>query len=330
VQALPYMMEYPFDCAEQTWNRYYANSLASMIANSSPKIKNIFDKWRTEDTAALLSNLQKNQELKSVLLAETPWVLEANNETQQKRNIGVLFDLVRMGNEMNSAFEKLKQMQSSNGGFVWFKGGPDDRYMTQYILTGIGHLMKLNAAKGPQITNLSSVVQSAIPYLDKKLKEDYETLLKIKTDKKKYIPSYHQVQYLYMRSFFPTEKIAKASEEAYNFFMQRAKATWVSQNKYMQGMIALALHRHQDATTPNAILKSLKETAINNQELGMYYKDASKGWWWHQAPIERQALIIEAFEEIAKDNKTADDLRTWLLKNKQTNHWESTKATAEA
>jgi len=133
-----------------------------------------------------------------------------------------------------------------------------------------------------------------------------------------------------MRSFFPTEKIAKASEEAYNFFMQRAKATWVSQNKYMQGMIALALHRHQDATTPNAILKSLKETAINNQELGMYYKDASKGWWWHQAPIERQALIIEAFEEIAKDNKTADDLRTWLLKNKQTNHWESTKATAEA
>ena len=145
VQALPYLMEYPYECAEQTWNRYYANSLATFISNSSPRIKQVFEKWKIKDTAALMSNLQKNQELKAVLLEETPWVLQAKNEAEQKRNIALLFDMVKMSEQLNSSYDKLKQMQSSNGGFVWFTGGPDDRYMTQYIATGIGHLKKLKA-----------------------------------------------------------------------------------------------------------------------------------------------------------------------------------------
>src|SRR4029079_4568904 len=115
VQALPYLMEYPYECAEQTWNRYYANSLATMIANSSPRIKQIFEQWKTKDTAALLSNLQKNEELKSVLLEETPWVLQAKTEAEQKKNIGLLLDMVKMSAQLNNSYEKLKQMQSSNG-----------------------------------------------------------------------------------------------------------------------------------------------------------------------------------------------------------------------
>ncbi|MBL7745951.1 MAG: alpha-2-macroglobulin, partial [Chitinophagaceae bacterium] len=123
VQALPYLMEYPYDCAEQTWNRYYANSLATFISNSSPRIKQVFETWKIKDTAALMSNLQKNQELKAVLLEETPWVLQAKNEAEQKRNIALLFDMIKMSEQLNSAYDKLKQMQSSNGGFVWFTGG---------------------------------------------------------------------------------------------------------------------------------------------------------------------------------------------------------------
>ena len=133
-----------------------------------------------------------------------------------------------------------------------------------------------------------------------------------------------------MRSFFPEYKIPTASQKAYSFFMERTKLNWTHQTKYMQGLTALALHRTGDKNTPVAILKSLKETAINNEELGMYWKDAHRGWCWHEAPIERQALLIEAFQEIGKDIAAVDDLRTWLLKNKQTNGWETTKATAEA
>lgn len=330
VQALPYLMEYPYECAEQTWNRYFANSLAAYISNSSPKIRQVFEQWKTKDTAALLGNLEKNQELKAVLLEETPWVLEAKTEAQQKKNIALLFDMVKMSEQLSSSFEKLKAMQSPNGGFVWFTGGPDDRYITQYIVTGIGHLKKLKGIAAGQEAHLKSILTLAIPYLDRKIKEDYAVLLKNKVNLKTYLPGYTEIQYLYMRSFFPDYEIAKASQTAYTYFRGRARAGWTKESKYMQGMIALALSRTGDKTTPIAILKSLKETSINHEELGRYWKQQSWGWFWYQMPVETQSLLIEAFQEAGKDNTTVDELKTWLLKNKQTNSWKTTKATAEA
>lgn len=331
VQALPYLMEYPYECAEQTFNRFYANALAQKIASSSPKIKAVFEKWRTSDTSALLSNLQKNEELKSVLLEETPWVLQAKSEEQQKKNIALLFDMVKMSLQLESAIDKLKDMQSPNGGFVWFKGGPDNRYMTQYIVTGIGHLKKLNAYPEEQKNQLKSILDQAIPYLDKMLKRDYDDLIKFKTKLNQDNLSNIAIQYLYMHSFFPEYPIAKETQTAYNYYRDQAKKYWLNHNKYMQGMIALALYRTGETTIAKAIIKSLKENSINNPELGMYWKEWDKhGYWWYEAPVESQSLLIEAFSEIENDPKTIGDLKTWLLKNKQTNNWGTTKATADA
>ena len=97
-------------------------------------------------------------------------------------------------------------------------------------------------------------------------------------------------------------------------------------------MIAVWLHRTGDRQTPASILKSLQETAVLNEETGMFWKDNSFGdsWFWWDAPVETQSLLIEAFSEISRDNTTIDALKTWLLKNKQTNHWGTTKATADA
>ncbi|HMC87357.1 MAG TPA: alpha-2-macroglobulin family protein, partial [Chitinophagaceae bacterium] len=330
VQALPYLMEYPYECAEQTFNRYYANALATKIANASPRLKDIFEKWETTDTAALVSNLQKNPELKTVLLEETPWVMEAKNETQQKKNIALLFNMMRMNKELSASFKKLKQMQSSNGGFVWFKGGPDDRYITQYILTGIGHLKKLDALNETQQKDWATVISSALKYLDLRLKDDYDVLIKHKTNLSDNNLGYTQVQYLYMRSFFSEYNVAGASFTAVNYFRKQSQQYWLQQNKYMQGMIALALFRSFDTKTADEILKSLKQNAIVTEELGMYWKDNTAGYYWHQAPVETQSLLIEAFTEISKDTKTINDLKTWLLKQKQTQNWKTTKATAEA
>ncbi len=331
IQALPYLMEYPYECAEQTLNRYYANAIASKIVNSSPKIKAVFEKWKTTDTAALMSNLQKNEELKSVLLQETPWVLQAQNEEQQKKNIALLFDMVKMNLQLKSTLDKLADMQSPNGGFVWFKGGPDNRYMTQYIVTGIGHLKKLNALPSFQLNDLKIILDRAIPYLDQMLKKDYDDLKKHHSELKNNNLSGIAIQYLYMRSFFSDYPIVKETQTAFNYYREQSKKYWLSQSKYMQAMIALSLNRTNDNKTALEIIESLKENSINNEELGMYWKEWNNGgYWWYQAPIESQAMMIEAFSEIEKDSKTIDDLKTWLLKNKQTNNWNTTKATAEA
>jgi uncharacterized protein YfaS (alpha-2-macroglobulin family) len=233
-----------------------------------------------------------------------------------------------MKREMDANLSKLKNMQSSNGGFVWFKGAPDDRYITQYIVTGIGRLKNL----GIDISQLKSVYTSGLNYLDKKIKEDYDNLVKSKSDLKKQQISSLQVQYLYMRSFFPASTLLKTSQTAFDYYKKQSAQFWMKQNKYLQGMTAIALQRTGDKQTATAILKSLKETSIYNEELGRYWKENSFGfsWFWWYAPIETQSLMIEAFYENGKDVQTVDQLRTWLIKNKQTNNWRTTKATADA
>ncbi len=330
VQALPYLMEYPYECAEQTWNRFYANALASHITTKLPRIKAVFDKWKISNAAALQSNLQKNEELKSVLLQETPWVLQAKNEEEQKKNIALLFDMARMSSELNKTLAQLQAMQSSNGGFVWFKSGPDDRYITQYIVTAIGHLKKLNALPKEQEKAVNAILAKAIPYLDKKLKEDYDNLLKYKTNLKSYNTGYMQIQYLYMRSFFKDVPVASASKTAYDYYYKQTQQYWIKESRYMQGMIALSLHRSKDVKTSTAIVKSLKENALQSEEMGMYWKEFNAGYYWYQAPVSAQAMMIEVFSDVSNDQKAVADLKTWLLKQKQTQNWKTTIATAEA
>ncbi|MET4082917.1 TonB-dependent SusC/RagA subfamily outer membrane receptor [Pedobacter sp. UYP30] len=338
VQALPYLMDYPYECAEQSFNRYYANTLASYVASSTPKLKAVFDKWAAlgapspqERAGGEASNLQKNEELKSALLQETPWVLQAKSEAEQKKNIGILFNMTRLAKEKSATFNKLREMQSPNGGFSWFKGGPDDRYITQYIITGIGHLRKLKALSDDDYYDLKTMVNKALPYLDARLNDDYQDLIKYKRNLAENNLSNTAVQFLYMRSFFPEMGISTKASTAYKYYEGQAEKYWLKNNKYTQAMIALALHRIGKDKTPKAIIASLKETAINSEEMGMYWKDLARGgWYWYQAPIESQAMIIEAFTAIDKNEATVNDLKTWLLKQKQTQNWRTTKATAEA
>jgi hypothetical protein len=331
VQALPYLMEYPYACAEQTFNRFYANALATRIVNSSPRVRAIFEKWKTSDTAALLSNLEKNQELKSVLLEETPWVMEAKSEPQQKKNIALLFDMVRMSSELESTINKLTEMQSADGGFPWFKGGPNDRYITQYILTGIGRLEKLGAMPDGFVEKTKPMIDAAIHYADQEIKQDYERLKKqVKQGITELDPDRLEIQYLYMRSFFGGYGIPGDAFGAVNAYRKQLQRTWLQQNKYMQGMIALALFRTGDIQTAKNIMASLRQNAIQDEERGMYWKEMSGSYYWFSAPIETQSLLIEAFREISPNAAMDRALKTWLLKQKQTRSWPTTKATADA
>ncbi|MCK4652939.1 MAG: hypothetical protein KAU01_00670, partial [Candidatus Cloacimonetes bacterium] len=331
IQALPYIMEYPYECSEQIFSRFYANSIATHIANFSPKIKRVFDSWKdTPGSKALLSNLEKNQELKALLLEETPWVLDAQNETERKKRVAVLFDLNRMANELDSAIRKLQEAQVSNGGWSWFKGMPDSRYITQHIVTGLGHLDHLNITTVRQDDKVWNMLKNAVSYLDERIREDYQWLLKHASDMDDDHISSIQIQYLYSRSYFKDIPVNDRNEKAFKYFKGQAKKYWLKKSKYMQGMIALALHRYDDKETPKNIIASLKEFSLYSEEMGMYWKDNYAGYYWYQAPIETQALLIEAFDEAGQDKESVENMKVWLLKQKQTQDWKTTKATVEA
>jgi len=352
VQALPYLMEYPYECTEQIFSRYYANSLATSVANSHPKVKTVFEQWRDREPEALLSNLSKNQELKTALLEETPWVLNAQSEEMQKRNIGLLFDLNKMSNEQAVALRKLKERQLEGGGFAWFPGGRDNLYITQYLVEGLGHLDKLGVADVTQNAGTWQMLQKAVRYCDNRMVEYYEDIEKeVKKGNTKWEDDHLSsiaMHYLYSRTFFLQNLDAQANtgeskvqaekkfislsgkaQKAFDYFVSQSDTYWNKKNIYNQGMIALALHRINKNETPAKLVKSFKERALNNEELGMYFK-GEFGYNWYELPIERHALLIEVMDDVAQDAQAVDDMKTWLLKNKQTSHWKTTKATASA
>ncbi|MCF1714085.1 MG2 domain-containing protein [Flavihumibacter sp. RY-1] len=327
IQSLPYLADYPYECSEQTFNRLYGYLIADHLLKSAPRIKQVLLEWQQKDTSALLSNLQKNQELKQVLLEETPWVLEAKTEAEQKQRLLLLFDAVRLSNESSKMIAKLKEMQLGNGGFSWFTGGPDDRYITQYILTGIGHLQKLGIIDA-DYGLFAPIINAALGYTDQRLLEDYN-----KRDKGQKEPVYlntYAVQYHYMRSFYSNKGLSGQYVVAANHYRKEMQSLWTKGNLFTKAMIALALHRTGDKQTATSILKSLQQTAIKSEDKGMYWKSNTAGYYWQEAPIETQALLIELFQELKQPAATINALKAWLLLNKQTNRWSSTKATADA
>ncbi|MGB5555605.1 MAG: MG2 domain-containing protein [Flavobacteriaceae bacterium] len=327
VQALPYLMEYPFECNEQTFAKYYANTLASHIANSNPRIQEVFRQWQNSD--ALLSNLEKNEELKSLLIQETPWLRDAQSETEQKKRIALLFNLDKMKHEQTNALNKLKNNQKSSGAWPWFNGGPDNRYITQHIVSGIGHLKHLNVASAV-LSDQAQMLQNALIYLDAEFVNEYERMKRSVANINDDHLNQTQIHYLYMRSFFKDVPANKKVKDITTYYQRQAQKYWMNKGLYAKGMLALVLHRMDDPKTSAKILRSLRENSINSEELGMYWKENTASWFWYQAPIETQALMIEAFGEIENNIKTVDNLKIWLLKNKQTNQWSTTKATTEA
>lgn len=320
VQALPYLIEFPFECSEQVFNRLYANSLAGHIANSDPKIRKVFDQWKGTD--ALKSNLEKNQQLKSVMLEETPWVLQAQSESQAKRNVGLLFEENTLKANIGSAYGKLEAMQLSNGAWPWFPGGRPDPYITLYVVTGFARLRHLGA-KPDMAMPLKS-----LDYLDSWVRRIYDDI----RDKSKNHLTPIIAFYLYGRSFYLKDKaISEHNRVAVDYFLKQAEQYWLDLNSRMsQGYLALALKRFGNKKLAQGIMASIKERSVTSEELGRFWREDELSWWWYRAPIESQALMIEAFGEITEDTAAVEDCKVWLLKQKQTQHWRTTKATADA
>jgi uncharacterized protein YfaS (alpha-2-macroglobulin family) len=327
VLALPYLMEYPHECAEQIFNRLYANALARHVAGSDPKIRRMFDLWKGSST--LDSPLEKNQDLKGILVEETPWLRQAHDETRARQNLGALLDQNRLESELANSQEKLAQMQLDDGAWPWFPGGRANDYITLYIVTGFGRLRHLGASQVDVAPALRSLNR-----LDAWMTQRYRDIHK-EPKPEDYVPSSTDALYLYGRSFFLRDRpLDSAAKTAVEFFLRQSRQHGLQLSwRQSQAHLAVALKRwggEANLASAHSLMRSLKERAVTDEEMGMFWRDTELSWWWYRAPIESQAMMIEAFDEVEGDSISVEACRVWLLKQKQTQDWKTTKATADA
>jgi len=328
VQALPYLMEFPYECSEQTFSRYFANSLSASIINHNPQIKAVFERWKAADSKELLSNLEKNPELKATLIEETPWLQDAVSESEQKKRIALLFDLNKLDYEQNKSLEQLQKKQLPEGGFPWFGDRYADRFITQHIIAGIGQLYRLKINEDANLP-LEQISAKGIHYIDVELMNDAKQRATSKYKNKDDLSAL-EIHAWYARSYHPNAVIGEKIKVEKQQYITRATNQWLNQPVYQQALIALSLLRYGKPQVANAIIRSLMETAQQSDDAGMYWAKNQSGWYWHQSPVETQSLMIELFTEAGNQYKAVEEMKIWLLRNKQTNNWRTTKATAAA
>ena len=324
VLSLPYLMEFPHECCEQTFSRYYANALGEFIANSDPRIRETFDAWKAAGAEALKSPLEADPHLKAIALESTPWVREAEHETAARARLGDLFGQERLVSEQARCIEKLRLERNGDGLWPWFPGGPSSSGITLYILTGFARLNFLAKNEYPDF------FADATAALDRKVAEDVEE--RLRNEKKLKIPFHvtgFDVRWLYLHSFAGIP--AAENEKDAQLFVKHLAKEWTDLGLESQALAAIALKRRGETKLAKEIMASIKERGVLSDELGMYWK---RPYFFSSsifaAPVSTQAVIVEAFREVTQDEESAEACNVWLLKQKQTQDWTTTAATADA
>ncbi|KQS93000.1 MG2 domain-containing protein [Chryseobacterium sp. Leaf394] len=328
VMSVPYLRTFPHECSEQLFSRLYGNMLSAYIMNSSPKIKKVFDEWNDKETAN--NPLEANEELKNILVAETPWLQDIKDKEKQMQELSLFFNLNKMKKDLKKAQHDLVKRQNPDGSFSWFPGGSNDKTISGHILGGFGKLNKMLKDKSEEYfsNEIERVITNTINYLDKdyskRLSEDRKA--NIKPDLADYS------SYFYYRSFWTHKKeIPTELKEVLKDLSKNYIDNFKDYDLYHQAMITTFLQRYGYREQAKNLVLKLKKTAKNSEENGMYWENNSVGWYWYQAPVETQSMLIEAFSEaVPEDEKSVEEMKIWLLKNKQPESWGTTKSTTEA
>jgi hypothetical protein len=335
IQAMPYIRDYRDGNSVQLVNALYANLLAAEIIRQNPKIERVFRQWKEEakkGDESLQSNLQRNEELKQILLKETPWLLDALDESEQKRNIALLFDRNQVAQDQVQIMSLLKNLQRYDGGFSWFSGGRSSEYLTLYVLNILGKL-KATGIPVESEAGMKNMIRKAILFCDQAIADRYAKLLKryapAKPDPEKDYLGSMDVLYLYTRSMFDLYDLPEKTREAKVFYLNQAADHFLKKSLYLQGMIALSLHNNGNSTKAKEILTAVEERSIYKEELGRYWKQMN-GFHWTEFPLETQALLIDAFLQVMKNETAVEEMQIWLLKHKQTNRWKTPRASIAA
>ena len=315
IQALPAVGHPNDDCAICQGASLYANSIGKYILDQIPQAKTVFEQWKREKgtETSLHSQLQKNQELKDLLLNETPWVADADRETEQRQRLADFFDENLMQQRLQSALVKLEKLQRGDGSWSWWPDMPGSIYMTISVTE---MMVRQNTMMGEQ-AETKQMLKNAIKFLGKEMVDMVKEMKKWeKKGYRQYFPSFTALQWLYICKL-DGRQLPKDVTEANDYLIKLLKKETKNQSIYEKAMSAIILD------SP-LYIKSLKEYTVYKEEMGRYYDTPRAGYSWRDYRIPTQVAAIEAIQRLTPDDQqTLDEMRRWLLQEKRTQAWDT-------
>jgi hypothetical protein len=316
--AIPYLLEYPYECTEQLFNRFLASGILSSMYNRYPAIAQMAEQLSVRDTP--LERFDRPDANRRMALEETPWLRQAMGQVSHPIPWANILRPQVAREQMDIAISKLQHAQTSSGGFPWFAGGPPSPYITLYILHGFSRALKF----GVQVPR--QMVERAWQYMQRHY---VDQLVKDCIDRD---CGWEMVTFLnYVLSNYPdlnwTKVFTGADRQKMLDFSFRH---WKEHCPMLKGYLALTLNRAGRRDDAILVWQSVMDSAKTDQDLGTFWAPEDRAWLWYNDTIETHAFAIMTLLELAPDDQRLDGLVTWLLLNKKLNHWKSTKATSEA
>ena len=323
VQSLPVVGQPWEHSAIDQAASYYSNALAKALMAQSPQVKDVFEQWRRENAQSstqntqpttLNSQLEKNQELKDVLLAETPWVNAADRETEQRQRLADFFDMNGINNRLSTAVTKLQKLQNYDGSFSWYEGMQGSSYITVAVAEMLARLQVMAG----ELEDTKQLQSKAFDYLGKEMVECVKELKKLH---KPTFPSFTALRWLYICALDGRE-LASDVKKANEYLMKLLKKDIKRQTIYEKALTAVILAKRGEAKLAADYVQSLKEYTVFTEEMGRYYDTPRAAYSWYDYKIPTEVAAVEAIQAVTPDDQqTVNEMRRWLLQEKRTQAW---------
>ena len=318
LEALPYLVNYPYECTEQTLNRFLSTGILTSLYDKYPQVARMAEALSKRETVT--ESFDAADPNRKMALEETPWLMTARGGKDEGFGAEKVLDPRVAKAQRETSLAKLLKAQTSLGAFPWWPGGPPSPYMTLYIVHGFSKALEFGVSvpKDP--------VVRAFAYLHRHYLDE------IVADLMAHDVGWEFVTFLnYTLSSFPdiswTGGVFTDAERTR--MLDFSFRHWKQHSPYLKGFLALTLNRARRPKDAVLVWDSVMDSAKTTVDEGTSWAPEDRGWLWYNDTIETHAFALRTLMELEPKDTRSEGLVQWLFLNKKLNHWKSTRATAE-
>lgn len=322
--ALPVVKDNNRSTATGLAHALFAQLVANKIAKTHPQIAEALDFWKTHpQDSALVSMLSKNQELKIGSLIASPWITDSEEQTLRMSQLYTLFNDAKSEVKTKKILDEIEKLQQPNGGFVWFKypNTTSSVYTTLAVAQLLGEIKSLDAID--ENTQFNDITKKMIAYLDKEIINQYNK----RTNKLNFSGF---SDFAYTRSLFLDIPMSVTVKDLYSNITKSLSTEWQSMNIANKAHTAITLANFNQTDAAKPILESIDQFSIYRPAAGRYWDNFSSSWNTYYSKVTLTSLILQAYTKVAPQSSHIDQIRQWMLLEKQTTDWGNSSLAADA
>jgi alpha-2-macroglobulin len=318
LSALPYLVNYPYQCTEQTLNRFLSTGILSSMYKDYPAVKKMAAKFAKRKTQ--YERFDGNDPNRKMALEETPWLQMSQGGPKRSHPLLNVLDPKIARAQRNTSLAELKKAQTSSGAFPWFAGGRPSPYMTLYLLHGFSKAMEFG------VDVPKPMIQRAWRYMHRHYVDKWVKVCMAHNSCWEFITFLNYTLSNYPDNSWGNSIFTAAERKTMLDFSFKH---WKNHAPYLKGYLALTLNRENRRKDALLVWESVMDSAKTKKDQGTFWAPEDRGWLWYNDRIETHAFAVRTVMELTPKAKELDGLVLWLLINKKLSHWKSTRATSE-